>query len=148
MRTEDTVKRVIAALPIDDVSIPIYVDDTGLGGGVTDGLLALGYNAIGINFQQSANDPDRYVNAISEMWFNLAMHIDEYSLPYDEELLEELTNRAETLRDNRGRRRVEPKEIFKAKMGRSPDKADSLMLACYDVSNVGEAIGTLSHSIY
>lgn len=150
MRIHDTGMRVLAALPFDDKSIPIIVDDTGLGGGLTDWLIERGYHAIGVNFQQQAKDNNRYVNAISEMWFNFASLVDKLSLPYDNILLEDLTNRSEGLRDTRGRRRVESKDKFKERFGRSPDKADALLLACYHsvVKKAGEAVATLNYNIF
>ena len=38
--------------------------------------------------------------------------------------------------DKRGRRKVEPKDIFKKRYGRSPDKADALLLCFYEAHQV------------
>ena len=73
---------------------PINVDDTGLGGGVTDMLKKKGYNAIPINFGNPASEPDKFVNTATEMWFNFAdEYLDICDIPYDVMLKDELTNR-------------------------------------------------------
>ena len=142
MRTWETAERIIR-LAENDKQVRIKVDDTGLGGGVTDELERHGYNVIPVNFQQSASDDNHYVNAISEMWFTFSKIINDVGLPHDTELFEELTKRAEGKRDNKGRRRVESKDDFIARYGRSPDKADALLLAFYEPSkgSYGAAAG-------
>jgi phage terminase large subunit len=106
----------------------IKVDDTGVGGGVTDGLRDLGKNVQAVNFGSSPKDKNKYTNKISELWFFLKEHINEIGLPDDTELVEELTGRQWVL-DPKGRRAVEKKDDFKKRVGRSPDKADALLLA-------------------
>src|SRR5690606_22845726 len=46
----------------DNKEILIKVDDTGVGGGVTDEMLRRGYNVMPINFGQKPNVPDKYPN--------------------------------------------------------------------------------------
>lgn len=140
-QTGEAVLRVLESIPglteNQRKQIEIKIDDTGVGGGLTDWLLERGYNAIGINFNQRAHNEDKFPNAISEMWFTFAEDVVRYTLPNDEELIEDLTNRAELPRDTRGRRRVEPKDNFKKRMGRSPDCADCVLLNCYEGVRVG-----------
>ena len=58
-----------------DKSRLIRVDETGLGAGVVDILRARGYRNIeGINFGSNADDPDRYGNLPSQMWFEINMN--------------------------------------------------------------------------
>jgi phage terminase large subunit len=106
----------------------IKVDDTGIGGGVTDRLRALGANVIAVNFGGSPKDKIKYTSVADEMWFELP--VDEISIPNDQRLMEELSGRLYTY-DKIGRRKVEPKEDFRKRYGRSPDKADALLLAFY-----------------
>ncbi len=113
-----------------DKQILIKVDDTGVGGGVTDILLKDGYNVMPLNFGQSATDKDRYPNLISEAWFYLASIIDKIHVKNDRNLLTELTNR-EWKMDTRGRRAVESKDDYKKRGYRSPDLADATILAFY-----------------
>jgi hypothetical protein len=86
-----------------------------------------------INFGGSAKDKDKYPNTISEMWFEFKELIDkeEIQIPDDRELLQQLTSRRYTF-DTRGRRIVESKDDFKKRYGKSPDKADALLLCFYN----------------
>lgn len=107
----------------------IRVDDTGVGGGVTDILIADGYNVVAINFGARALDADKYPNWISEAWFHIEQIISTISIPQSDDLLQELTTRKKKM-DNQGRRRVESKDEYKKRGFRSPDLADA-MIICY-----------------
>lgn len=115
----------------------IVVDDTGVGGGVTDKLRDMGALVDAINFGAAAKDKKRYPDIISEMWFNLAAHIHEIGLPADNELLEEVSSRHFKYTADE-RRKVESKDEYKRRTGkRSPDKADALILAFYQPRAMG-----------
>ena len=116
----------------DDKNIPIRIDDTGVGGGLTDIMNDRGYATVPINFNQVAQDEDKYDSAISEMWFHFRSIINESSIPDIQDLKEELAERKYTF-DSKGRRKVEPKRDFKKRIGRSPDKVDSMLLSFYDI---------------
>jgi phage terminase large subunit len=111
-----------------DSAIAIKVDDTGVGGGVTDRLKILGAKVIPVNFGGAPKDKNKYETAADEMWFEFP--VDEASIPDDPELMTELSGRLYEY-DKRGRRKVEAKEMFRKRFGRSPDKADGLLLAYY-----------------
>ncbi len=113
-----------------DKEVLIKVDDTGVGGGVTDLLLSGGYNVEGVNFAQSAVNSDKYPNWISEAWFHLQSVIDEIELPNDTDLLQELTARTWNI-DKKGKRAVEGKGEYKKRGNRSPDLADACILCYY-----------------
>lgn len=113
-----------------DKSILIKIDDTGVGGGVTDEMIKRGYNIMPINFGAKPNDSDKYPNLISEAWFYMAEIVDDISLKKDNDLLMELSNRKWVM-DSRGRRGVESKESYKKRGYRSPDKADATILCFY-----------------
>lgn len=113
-----------------DKEVLIKVDDTGVGGGVTDLLLSGGYNVEGVNFAQSAVNSDKYPNWISEAWFHLQSVIDEIELPNDTDLLQELTTRTWNM-DKKGKRAVEGKGEYKKRGNRSPDLADACILCYY-----------------
>ena len=115
-------------------TIKIVIDDTGLGGGVTDRLKKLGAKVCPINFGGAAIDKDKYKDIITEMWFEF--DIDEADIPDDEELMDELSERLYDY-DKNEIKKVEPKKDFKKRYGKSPDKADALLLCFYTgVSNV------------
>lgn len=111
--------------------IRIKIDDTGIGGGLTDIMKERGYNVVPINFGASASDKDKYTNLISEAWFYIQSIIKDISIPQDNDLLMELTTRRWKM-DSRGRRAVESKDDYKKRGYRSPDKADGLILAYYN----------------
>lgn len=113
-----------------DKSVLIKVDDTGVGGGVTDELIARGYSVMPINFGSAAHNKDKYPNLISEAWFYLKGIMDKISLVNDKDLLMELSTR-EWKMDARGRRGVESKDDYKKRGHRSPDLADATILAFY-----------------
>lgn len=113
-----------------DKGILIKVDDTGVGGGVTDEMEKRGYNVMPINFGSKATDSDKYPNLISEAWFYMQTIIDTIGLEYDSDLLMELSTR-EWATDNRGRRAVESKDKYKKRGYRSPDVADATILCFY-----------------
>lgn len=114
-----------------DKNIRIKVDDTGLGGGVTDNLTAAGYNVIPINFQNVAMDQNKYPNTISEMWYEVAPLIPEISAPHSDRLQTELVNRQSKGLDKKGRRCIESKKDYKKRGFRSPDDADAFLLCFY-----------------
>lgn len=109
----------------------INLDDTGVGGGVTDKLKDMGLRPNPINFGSRAKNKKKYPDIISEMWFNLADQIGEIGLQYNRDLLTELASRHYKY-TNDERRKVESKEDYKKRTGRgSPDMADALILCYY-----------------
>lgn len=111
----------------------IFVDMTGLGGGVVDRLRQLGLPVVGVHFGQSPRDAKRFADKRSEMWWDMHLAVKGsagqpgLALPDDPELLAELT--APTVGFNeRGRLKLESKESMKKRGISSPDLADSLVL--------------------
>lgn len=117
--------------------LPIKVDDTGVGGGVTDKLQADGYTVVPINFGGEAKDRDHYPNTASEMWFEVGKIAHEIACDASDRLQAELVNRRQKNLDSRGRRVVESKDEYKARGFRSPDEADGFLLAFYDANRYG-----------
>ena len=109
----------------------IKVDETGVGGGVVDILQGRGYrNVIGINFGSKPQDTDKFADLPSEMWCTFP--ISDVSLLNDSGLFHELTDRRFSY-DHKARRQVESKDSYKARNGgKSPDKADSVLMLYYD----------------
>ena len=120
-----------------DKDVSIKVDDTGVGGGCTDYLRRYGYRVQAINNGATAKDPDKYPNAISEMWFEINNLMDKISIPNDNDLMHELTTRQKEYTTD-ARRRVESKEKYKKRGNISPDKADALLLTFYNNENFGD----------
>lgn len=109
----------------------IKIDGTGVGGGVVDLLRARGYrNVIEINFGSKAQDPDKFSDLPSEMWFNL--DINEVQLLNNDRLFHELTDRRYSY-DSKARRCVESKDSYKSRnSGKSPDFADAVLMLYYE----------------
>lgn len=106
-------------------------DGGGVGGGFGDILQARGYrNIVEVNFGEKAQDTDKYDSAVSEMWFTF--NLAEAGLPNDTDLLAELSDRRYTY-NHKTQKVVEKKEDYKKRhSGKSPDKADSLLLCFYE----------------
>ena len=112
-------------------AIPIKIDDTGVGGGVTDILIENKYKAIPINNGQSPKNKDKYPNAISEQWFEFAKQIKTITLPQNDRLKMELTSRYFKI-DSKSRRCIESKDDYKKRGFKSPDYADACLLCYYN----------------
>lgn len=110
-------------------SVLLQIDDTGVGGGLTDIMIERGYDVRAINFGGAPEDKDKYPNWISEAWFYIDTILDEAEIINDNDLLMELTTR-QWKQDSRGRRAVESKDEYKKRGYRSPDLADA-MIICY-----------------
>lgn len=108
----------------------IKIDDTGVGGGVTDEMIKRGYNVMAINFGSKATDSDKYPNLISEAWFYMQSIMEDISIENNKDLLTELSNRQWKM-DRQGRRAVESKDDYKKRGYRSPDEADATILCFY-----------------
>lgn len=128
LRTTEVCDQLEAFANFDKESL-IKIDDTGVGGGVTDEMFKRGYSVHAINFGGVAGDNDKYPNWISEAWFNMKDIMPECQLPMNSDLLMELSTR-QWNQDTKGKRRVESKNEYKKRGFRSPDLADACII-CY-----------------
>lgn len=120
-----------------DKSYVIKIDDTGVGGGLTDEMQRRGYMVVPVNFGQNAVDDEHYANAIAEMWYGAADAIGALSVPFSKRLQAELVNRKKKwAKTGTGRLGVESKDEYKARGFKSPDEADSFLLMIYQPSAV------------
>ena len=121
--------RIIQALREHEGAVA-HVDEVGVGAGVVDSLREQGFPVVGLNAGQGAADGARFVNARAEWWWQLRLLLQDggLDLPDDPELVSELTAMRYQV-DSKGRIKVESKETMKARGLRSPDKADTVMLA-------------------
>ncbi len=104
-----------------------FVDNTGgFGAGWIDQLAVLNRSAIPVGFAEKALDK-RYFNRRAEMYFNMANWVKAGgALPDVADLVAELTATTYTFKGDA--LLLEPKDIIKEKIGRSPDLADGLAL--------------------
>ncbi len=114
----------------------ICVDDTGVGGGVTDGLTErFEASVTPVNFGALAEDKEHFANRGAELIWRIREHLDpepregqgeQLCLPDDSEIAQELGRRYAI--DSKGRIILEKKQDLNGRIGRSPDKADALAL--------------------
>jgi len=112
----------------EEYSIVANVDDTGVGGGVTDRCLELGMNVRGISWGMTAVNRMRFANVKAENFWDLATDIKEKNIKivYNPQFYELLgikykINSSEKIQ-------IEPKEEYKARGNKSPNIADASAL--------------------
>lgn len=107
------------------------VDVGGIGAGVVDRLLQLGYAPIPVDFGSKANDP-RFENKRAEMWWETADWVKAGGcLPSSTDLQRDLTAPRYTYKNHRGRMQLESKDDLRARGLPSPDFGDSLACTFY-----------------
>ena len=125
--------------------VVIAVDNIGIGGGVFSNILESGWKrAIGVNSWAALTERTDYPDLRSALWFGFAeecragnIALGGLSKQSLNDLRTELTAPVYWL-DVRGRRKVEPKLETKARIGRSPDNADAILLAYANVGRMDE----------
>lgn len=124
----DVVDRVIWAIQRWKPDM-IFVDSGNMGAGAIDRLRQLGYGNIAeVAFGSKAGRTERYENIRAEMYFKLKAWMQAGgAIPDIPELKTELSV-TEYKFSKRSRIILEPKELIKDKMGKSPDLADALAL--------------------
>lgn len=112
----------------------INVDDTGVGGGVTDRLNEVvyeeGYNITinACNNGEKANDSEKYDDWGTESWAVIKELLEDIEIPNDDELVAQLTSRKYHF-TSKGKIKLESKKEMKKRGLPSPDRADGLVLA-------------------
>lgn len=110
----------------------VFIDDVGVGGGVTDRLKELGYNVNAVKEGASAEDSDDFINVRAEAYAGkegIAQWIKEGGAIEPHEDLTELT-RIRYKKNSNGKTKIESKDDMRKRGEDSPDVADSLMLTC------------------
>jgi hypothetical protein len=107
----------------------IYVDTIGVGKGTGDRLRELELPIIPAVASKKAVKKKYIFNAKSEWWLNMMewFRDDKPSIPNDNDLIEELST-CMAVPSNDGRFKIEMKDKFKSRLGRSPDSADALAM--------------------
>lgn len=136
MRTAERVARLAG----DHGVTRIKVDSIGIGKGVADRLRQLrtdGWHdaeVVPVNVGRAPRDPRRFVRLRDQLWWEIARDLSEtraWDLSgVDEAVLNQLAA-PKYQHDSSRRIKVERKEETKARIGRSPDQADALLLAWY-----------------
>ncbi len=114
-----------------DPSVIIVVDDTGVGGGVSDRLKEFGAKCYRFIAGGNANDRKKYTDATTEMWFEFPVQAAD--IPDNPELMRQLAGRQYGYEKNTERKKIERKSEYKKRVGeKSPDDADALLLCFLD----------------
>jgi hypothetical protein len=135
--TQVTAKRIRAIYDDEDYE-EIRIDDVGVGGGVTDRLLEFGLNVIPVNVGEAPiDDEENHMNLRSELYHDLQDVFAEGEIHLHSRIREDTTLVAEgtTLKtefNDRNKRRIEPKDKYRKRTGRSPNYLDALLLAFAD----------------
>jgi hypothetical protein len=124
--------KVMRLLEDDRTIRRAFIDIGGLGAGVYDRLVELGYGdrVSAVNFGGAATDERRYFNKRSEMWGEMAEWLADAitpSIPDDDALHADLTAPGYSHSSN-GQIKLDPKEKIKKELGKSPDGGDALAL--------------------
>lgn len=146
----------IEQYPAYDNYVYIKIDDTGVGGGVTDRLNELKEEAaeefdkmviIPVNFARKSPKSKSarfYDDIVTWMWSNVRdmMKDKNVKLPDDPILIGEFSTRKYYFQSN-GKMKLESKEELKKRGLSSPDRADAVSLACMPVykRKEGEKVG-------
>lgn len=105
----------------------VVIDDTGLGGGVTDRLKEIGLNGaklVPFKGGEKARQSERFVNRVTEVWWNMRDWVVASGRPPDDNaLIGQLASRRYTIQSDK-RLALERK----GKLGKSPDEADALAM--------------------
>lgn len=127
----ELVGRIRAELDIDKPDM-VALDIVGIGAGVYDRLIELGYdNVVGVNAGAGPEKKfaDKFLNMRAFIYWHLREEFEKgnISLEYDKELFEELTETDYFFLSDK-KKKIQSKDEIKKKLGRSPDKADALAL--------------------
>lgn len=124
----------------------VKVDSIGIGWSLTGRLRELSSKhnhvgtthkaeVVGVNFASASSTPDRFINVRAEVYWNIGR---EYSrlqkwdlTEVDDSVFAELTAPSYEIMDSKGKIKIQAKEEIRARLRRSPDHADALLLAFY-----------------
>jgi len=120
--------------------VKVNVDLTTIGAGPVDTLIDWkndnkmdNVRVNGVTFGANALDVDMYANNIIEMYENVKYTLNDpdFIMIDHEETTTELTSRT-YFYDNKSRKAIEKKDMYKKRIGGSPDYADAFALMCYE----------------
>ena len=107
----------------------VFIDKGGLGAGVYDRLIELGFPVIGVNSATRATDAERFENKRAEMWWLMQEWFADQParIPNNAALISDLVAPQPKVSSN-GRKLLEKKEDMVKRQVRSPDGGDALAL--------------------
>jgi hypothetical protein len=114
------------------------IECDGLGEGFHSRLREMGLKVTYYKSGNNANNKDKYFKMKSEAWFNARELFEEgkVSIPNDPILIRQLSSVRYKVKGSGGQLWVEPKDELKKRTGKSPDRADALILLLWQTSNM------------
>lgn len=132
--TMQTVGRVVNAMQTRNIPADhVMIDDTGLGGGVTDRLREMGHQVQAVNNGATASDKQQFANVRAESYWRLREALnplgrDSLAIPEQYKALVYECASPTYHFTPKGQILLRPKSEIKKRLGRSPDLADALAL--------------------
>jgi len=125
--------RAARMLSEDETIERLFIDSGGLGAGIYDRLVEMGWGrkVSPVNFGSKADDTRQYFNKRCEMWGRMRDWLHDPitpDIPDDDMLHGDLCSVAGDTFSSLGQLKLEAKEKVREKLGRSPDSADALAL--------------------
>lgn len=126
----DKVEEIMSEFGID--ASQVNVDEIGIGGSPIDFLRHREKYVKAINASSKASDTTMYVNVRAEMYYTLRNRFKNgtISIPKSDLLIDELSKIK--YKFNSGKIQIEDKKEMKKRIGKSPDRADSIAMAYYE----------------
>ena len=136
LRTNDTmeicgtVAQLVGGYRALGYHVTAVVDADGLGGPVADRLREMGYEVTDYRASERAFDTDRFANRRAETWYTGGEVLRECDLDPDDMLAADLAGprTGSPCPNSRGQLTVEPKDATRKRLGRSPDRADAVLM--------------------
>ena len=128
--------------------VAFVIDEIGLGGGMLDRLKEQGHVVGAFNASRVSRYPERFHNLRAEAFWGLRILLDQgkLAMPKDDALWEELCTLMWKV-NSTGKVQIEAKDEFRARLGRSPDRADALAMACHGLAPFTQGITVFRHAI-
>lgn len=104
----------------------VFIDDTGVGGGVSDRLRELGLSIMAVKVGEKAEDDEKYTNQKAEMSWEARNWILQNALDNNRDFYQ--LSWIKYKEDSSSRLKIEPKEELLKRGTHSPDVADALIL--------------------
>lgn len=98
----------------------------GYGAGAHDILKDLGYRVVSVNASEKKGVDEEYENLRIQMWDSVRIWLEMADIPNDKILIRDLTTPDYFYNKTSGKKQLESKDDLKKRLGRSPDKGDSL----------------------
>lgn len=119
---------------IDD----FIIDSCGLGKPIADRFVEMGKNVLYFNSASSARDDVRFGNIKSEAWWEAMEEIQDGKVEYihDEETRKQISSTKYRIVKSTGKILMEHKEDTKKRINRSPDRADTYIMARWGIKRV------------